>query len=242
MNLIFFDESKVEKHYPHYHVGGVSIDEEHLIQTEVLVAELAQKSFDSNSLSRETELHAVDIYHRKNNFKDCRDFAMRLDLLRSFMGILSLDFVHLFEIQINCGELYSSQEPATLAFMFLCEKANDFAKQRNTVSMLIGDRENDSEAERFAKALSEYRKEGTDFQFGRSIHNLVDSVHFTHSHLGRLLQLADVYTWLLQFRHRNRHSKNKRHRAVLDLEKESDVDLFPAKYKIWPKEPVEPPF
>ncbi|MGV4842093.1 DUF3800 domain-containing protein [Stenotrophomonas maltophilia] len=68
-----------------------------------------------------------------------------------------------------------------------------------------------------------------------AIQNLVDSVHFTHSHLSRFLQLADVYVWLQQFRVRNRGSTNPRHQAVLSLLKEENVNLFASKYKEWPK-------
>ncbi len=52
------------------------------------------------------------------------------------------------------------------------------------------------------ESLSNYKAAGTDFAFGREIKNLVDSVHFTQSHLSRFLQLADVYVWLLRFRNR----------------------------------------
>ena len=120
------------------------------------------------------------------------------------MAILSLETVRLIKIQINCTNLYGSQDPAEIAFMFLCERANDLVLANNGLGMLIGDRENDQVADRFAKTLSGYRASGTEFAFGRDIHNLVDSVHFSHSHLSRLLQLADVYTWLLQFRNRNK--------------------------------------
>ncbi len=240
MNFIFFGESKNEPGYPHYHVGAVSINEEYLVQTESRVAELAFRAFGTRELSRETELHAIDIYHRKRNFKDWPDVEKRIQLLRELKAVLSLDSVHLIKIQINCNEFYSSQDPATVAFIYFCERANAFAKQMGDVGMLIGDRENDRESERFAKALSGYRSRGTDFEYGQDIHNLVDSVHFTHSHLSRLLQLADVYTWLLQFSHRNRESKKSRHRTVLDLLREDGADLGPRKYKTWPPEPVEP--
>ena len=98
--------------------------------------------------------------------------------------------------------------------------------------MLIGDRESDHHAARFATTLSQYRANGTEFAFGHDIKNLVDSVHFTQSHLSRFLQLADVYTWLLQFRNRNRASTNPRHRAVFDLLKADNVNLYPSKYKV----------
>jgi hypothetical protein len=180
-------------------------------------------------------LHAAEIFHRKRNFKDERDFGKRIALIGDFIEILSREEVQLIDIQINCTRLRGTQSADEIAFMFLCERANDLVRKQKSLGMLIGDRENDKLADRFAMTLSGYRARGTDFAFGRNIHHLVDCVHFTHSHLSRFLQLADVYVWLLQFRNRNRDSQNERHRAVFDLLKREGADLFPAKYKEWPK-------
>jgi hypothetical protein len=119
--------------------------------------------------------------------------------------------------------------------MFLCERANDLVRVNKSIGMLIGDRESDTHAARYATTLSGYRAKGTDFAFGREIKNLVDSVHFTQSHLSRFLQLADIHVWIRQFMNRNRNSKDERHRALLEVLARESVDLFPAKYKEWPK-------
>ena len=235
MHLIFFDESKDEPGYSRYHIGGVCIAEEHLAEVEKLVNAIAMSAFSSAKLTRDTELHALDIYHRKRNLKGCPDFGKRVALLADFADILSLEVVRLIDIQINSDKLNESQSAEEIAFMFLCERANDLVKSDDSRGMLIGDRENDRVADRYAMILSGYRAGGTDFAFGRDIRNLVDSVHFSHSHQSRFLQLADVYTWFLQFRKRNYGSKNARHRAVLDIFARKDVDLFPSKYKEWPK-------
>lgn len=235
MNLIFFDEAKDDPEYRHYHVGGVCIDEEDLSEVEKAIAAIAQKAFGTAELTRETELHAAEIYHRKKNFKDEADFGKRIALIGDFIDILSREEVQLIDIQINCERLRGVQSADEIAFMFLCERANDLVRKQKSLGMLIGDRENDKLADRFAMTLSGYRARGTDFAFGRNIHHLVDCVHFTHSHLSRFLQLADVYVWLLQFRNRNRDSDNERHRAVFDLLRRDGADLFPAKYKEWPK-------
>jgi hypothetical protein len=152
-----------------------------------------------------------------------------------FIDILSLEQVELIDIQINCDLLQGAHAPEDLAFMFLCERANGLLTRRKSIGLLIGDRESDRVADRFSSTLSAYRKRGTDFAFGTDIANLVDCAHFTHSHLSRLLQLADAYTWLLQFRNRNRSSTNKHHQAVFQLLKRDGVDLFPSTYKEWPK-------
>ena len=235
MHLVFFDESKDSPVYRHYHIGGVCIAEEHLVEVEQSVKTIAERAFGSSELTRETELHASDIYHRKSNFKDCPNFGERLALLSDFADIMSLEIVRLIHIRINCDKLQEGQSAEEIAFMFLCERANDLLKSGGSRGMLIGDRENDRVADRYARILSGYRANGTNFAFGRDIHNLVDSVHFSHSHLSRFLQLADVYTWFQQFRNRNRGSKEARHRSLLEIFARRDVDLFPSKYKEWPK-------
>ena len=235
MKLIFFDEAKNDDAYPHYHIGAVCIDEDHLASVEADINTIALAAFGTTALSVATELHAAEIYHRKKNFKDWTDFGKRMDIIIKFAQILSDAEVRLIDVQINCDLLYAAQVPEEIAFKFLCERANDLVKAEKSLGMLIGDRESDHLAARFSTTLSGYRAHGTDFAFGREIRNLVDSVHFTHSHLSRFLQLADVYTWLLQFKNRNRKSENERHVALLKGLQQSAIDLSPSKYKKWPK-------
>lgn len=235
MKLIFFDESKNDLDYPHYHLGGVCLDDSVLLDVEAQIQQLAIEAFGTAELSSATEFHAAEIYHRRKNFKPWNDFGKRVALLGKFLDILSREDVHLIDIQINCNLLREGQRAEEIAFMYLCERANDFARAQKSLGMLIGDRESDRHAARHATTLSNYRAKGTDFAFGREIKNLVDSVHFTQSHLSRFLQLADVYVWIQQFRNRNRGSKDERHKAVFDLLGREGVNLFPAKYKEWPK-------
>ena len=236
MHLIFFDESKNDHDYPHYHLGGVCLDDSVLLDVEAQIKRLAVKAFDTDELSEATEFHAAEIYHRKKNFKSWNDFGKRVALLAKFVDILSREDVLLIDIQVNCDLLHDGQYAEEIAFMFLCERANDLVRTRKSIGMLIGDRENDRHAARYATTLSNYRARGTEFEFGRKIKNLVDSVQFTQSHLSRFLQLADVYVWIRQFRNRNRGSQDRRHRAVFEMLDREGVDLFPAKYKEWPKQ------
>lgn len=235
MKLIFFDEAKNDNEYPHYHIGGVCIDESNLKTIEARINAIAAKAFGNAALTGGTELHAAEIYHRKKHFKNWNDFDTRIALIDEMIQILSMKEVMLIDIQINAKKLWGAQSPDDIAFMFLCERSNDLCRAHTSMGMLIGDRESDRVAERYAVSLSGYRADGTDFEYGRNIENLVDSVHFTHSHLSRFLQLADVYTWLLQFQNRNAHSKNTRHRAILDILKRPGIDLGASKYKEWPK-------
>jgi hypothetical protein len=235
MHLIFFDEAKNDPDYPRYHLGAVCLEESVLGAIEEKINALAEKAFGTSKLSTDTEFHAAEIYHRKKNFKDWKDVGERFALIAQFVDILSMDEVDLIDIQINCDKLYPGQSAQDIGFMYLCERANDFMLAQKALGMLIGDRESDHHAARFASTLSKYRIEGTDFAYGQEITNLVDSVHFTHSHLSRFLQLADVYVWLSQFKRRNRSSGADRHKGIFELLQRQHVNLFPRKYKEWPK-------
>lgn len=235
MKLIFFDESKNDETYPSYHIGAVCIDEEFLGPIENKVNAVAEAAFGTSTLKPTTELHAAEIYHRKKSFKEWNDFDKRIDIIVQMARILSEEEVRLIDVQVNCALLYANQVPEEISFMFLCERVNDLVAARKSLGMLIGDRESDHLAARLSTTLSAYRARGTDFAFGRNIRNLVDSVHCTHSHLSRFLQLADVYTWILQFRNRNRGSSNPRHLAMLNALRQDGIDLTPSKYKEWPK-------
>lgn len=239
MHLMFFDESKNDNKYPSYHIGAIVVEDNRLLGVEAQANAIAQGVFGTSHLSEETEFHAAEIFHRKKNFKAWNNFDARIDVLRRLIDILNLDYIDLIDIKINCDLLSASQSPEDIAFMFLCERANDLMRSRRELGMLIGDRENDRSAAKHAGSLSVYKARGTNFAFGREIRHLVDSVHFTQSHLSRFLQLADVYVWLLQFQARNSGSENRRHQAVFQLLRREGVSLFPRKYKEWPKRPAD---
>lgn len=235
MKLIFFDEAKNDADYSHYHLGGVCIDDSVLQNVEEQMQAISKDAFGAIELSEATEFHAAEIYHRKKNFKLWTDFNARISIIGRIACILSRKDVQLIDIQVNCSHLSPNQKPDEIAFMYLCERANDLVRAQQSIGMLIGDRESDQVAARYATTLSSYRAKGTNFAYGREIKNLVDSVHFTRAHLSRFLQLADVYVWLLQFRNRNHGSEDLRHKALFELLSHQAVDLSPSKYKEWPK-------
>lgn len=235
MKLVFFDEVKQQPDYPHYHIGAICIDEQHLEAIEAEINLVANDVFGDSRLSAATEFHAKDIYHRKRVFAGMVNPADRVAILERLIRILSKEEVDLIDIQINAEFLTAGQSAADIAFMFLCERVSQHMRVCRSLGMLIGDRDTDVISERFSVDLSNYRARGTDFRFGHEIDNLFESVHFTHSHLSRFLQLADIYSWVLQFKNRHRGSTDPRYKLMFDVFSKEDISLFPRKYKEWPR-------
>jgi hypothetical protein len=234
MHLIFFDEVKSQPDYPFYHIGAISIAEESLQSIEKEINNISIDVFGEERLMPATEFHATDIFHKKKSFKNMINVPERLEILIRLLKILMKPEVFLIDIIINSNKLYNPKYADQYAFMFLCEKADSFMKAKKSMGMLIGDRDSDSNSERFSISLSHYRAKGTEYQFGSNISNLFESVHFTHSHLSRFLQLADIYTWFMQFQKRNRINRQKQHEYFFDLLRSREINLSPSKYKIWP--------
>jgi hypothetical protein len=111
MKLIFFDESKDDAAYPHYHLAGICLDDSSLLAVEGEVNHLATDCFGTSELSRDTEFHAAEIFHRKRNFKGWANFGDRVTLLGKFVDILSREDIDLIDVQINCNLLHQGEPP-----------------------------------------------------------------------------------------------------------------------------------
>ncbi|WP_240910285.1 DUF3800 domain-containing protein [Desulfopila sp. IMCC35008] len=100
--------------------------------------------------------------------------------------------------------------------------------------MLIGDFEKEKIVNRAVKNLAKYKTDGTPYAYGQDIENIVDSVHYAHSHNSRLLQLADTYMWSQQLLHRVGAQSALREDLRKYIHDSSDTN-WEHKYKYWPK-------
>lgn len=89
MLVTYFDEVKFSKgKQPYYWLGGIVASALAIWNLEQKVGDLAQRCFGSKNLSRATEFHAADLFHRKANFKKWSDSSARVALLKELLLIL----------------------------------------------------------------------------------------------------------------------------------------------------------
>lgn len=67
-----------------------------------------------------------------------------------------------------------------------------------------------------------------------SVEHLIDTVHFTHSHHSRMLQLADLYVYLKQLVAAGDHGRPAR-RDLINYVARAE-NMGPVRYKEWPPE------
>jgi hypothetical protein len=234
VQLIYFDEVKFQvAQQPFYWLGGLIIDADSVKSIESEVDALAKKCFGISTLRRETEFHAAEIFHRKRNFKDWSEIEKRLDVIRSLASIVGRsEGIGRVYARLDPNRMIEKEDVDQKAFVFFVERVEMYLRQKKDLGLLIGDRESESSASVFAETLSHFREHGTPYAYGGMLERLIDTVHFTESHLSRMLQLADAYVWLLQLCSRNAEAYPQC--AIINFVRENTQLLRPHRYKEWP--------
>ena len=233
MLLTYFDEVKYQAgRQPYYWLGAIIVDAQCIFELEAKVNALADEAFGTKVMSRETEFHASDLFNANAHFKGW-SLDRRLHFLKELITIFgNAKTMSKVYVRLDPEKMVSS-EVEEIAFMFLVERVDGVLKSRRTPGMLIGDRESETIAGKFSEKLSNYRAHGTDFHYGKSLQHLLDTVHFTHSHHSRMLQMADLHVWLRQLEHIGDQGKWHRMQVIKHIQS-IDFCLAPASYKKWP--------
>lgn len=233
MHLLYFDEVKYQEGVqPYYRLGGLMMDESLIPQLEDEVNSLAKECFGTTQLSPETEFHAKHLFHKKGHFKSWEP-EKRIDVLCRLTKIADRhDDLYKIIVTIDPSKMVAKTNIEHKAFMFLVEKFQSKLAEIGSRGMMIGDHEQ-SMVSPSTYNLSRFRENGTDFQFGKKIDRLMDTVHFTHSHHSRLLQLADAYLYAIQMSSGGAKNSWSRTKYIEFIKNETRI-LSPHKYKDWP--------
>lgn len=233
MHLVYIDEVKCDHAQERYYwLCALAISEADIVSVEDSLNAIAQSYFGTTVLDSRTEFHAVHIAHGKGPFKG-HNIAKRVALFK--------DLARVIDVHPNVGRVVVRLDPSKMtrddhqafAFMFLVERVNDLMLARGSMALLIADHDKEFVSTN-VRNLSSFKATGTDFQFGREIRNVVDTVHHTHSHHSRLIQLTDLYTYAMSLREKE-HSGYPRAQLVEYVNALSNFS-FPSKYKYWPPE------
>lgn len=231
MCIAYFDEVKAmpQNGQEHYLVGGLVVPLDKIAELEKAVTDLAVEVFESSDLVKETEFHASYCYFGKSQFKGMQP-ARRVEILVRLARLISeTDGVKRVYAAINQPKLYSGTKTPEIAFAHFVERV-EMAVPNGTPCLLIGDLD-DEQATTMVRDFSRFRQKGTPWAYGIELRSVVDSVHFCRSHHSRLLQLADVYMFIVSGRFGSRKGWMK----DLMAEGLKNVELWAHRYKEWPK-------
>ena len=235
MYAVYFDEVKYNPpDQRSYWIGGLAIPVERIPELEAQVNDLAYSLFEDRSLHKETEFHGKEMFNGKANFKGM-DFVKRLDAMKSLVKIIeSAEDVQKIYVRIVPENIaYSSEKPESIAFRYFLEQVDKFLAQKAVKGMIFGDKDDDAVATA-VECLAVYKQSGTGWAKGRKIENIVDTPHFARSHHSRMIQLADIFVYVMQFMWSTIEGSANREQFRTYLKIETKL-LYICQGKTWPQ-------
>ncbi len=199
MYLIYFDENKYSADFPYFYIGGILISSDKLTDLESIITKIQYNFFGTSVLTRETELHGIDIFQGKNQFKN-RKLIDRIQLFRDISTFLIDKKIPIRIVSIDVNKhrkKYTYPTPEyNLGLMLALEHFCDYLEKNNDIGIVFGDYEKD-EITRSVLDFSQFKHEGkTRMYLGKPLGRLKDTIYFTHSHHSRFLQIADIIIYM----------------------------------------------
>jgi len=87
MHLIYFDENKYSDENPYFFLGGILLEDKKLTELESAIMKIQYDFFKNNTLTKDTELHGIDIFHGKRNCKN-KKLEIRINLIQNITKFL----------------------------------------------------------------------------------------------------------------------------------------------------------
>jgi hypothetical protein len=198
MYLAYFDENKHSEENPHFYIGGILISDDKISDLEKILSRIAYNFFGTSILTKDTEIHGVDLYQGKAAFKG-RKLEDRIALLKDLTDFvvdhkIPIRIVNI-DVQAHREKYYYAEPEYRLGLMLILERFCDFLEKKGSIGLAFGDYEQD-EVPNSILDFSQFKSAGRTNHWGRPLGPLKDTIYFTHSHHSRFLQLADVVIYL----------------------------------------------
>lgn len=233
MILFYYDE--VKYHPPQqdsFWLGGIAAPSDLVAELEEQVNDVSQDAFGSSLLRKNTEFHGKEICRGNGIFKGVPE-DVRILYLERLLAIIAREDIFRIHIEIRPGNITHSSKPHDeIAFMYLTEQFNSLLHEKDTIGMMFGDYDEPAIGTSVA-SLSRFRRGGTEWSRAKEIDRIIDTVHFAKSHHSRMIQLADIFLYCLQFIYGD-NSAPWRSR-LQDVIRASNMHIC-AKSRTWPTE------
>ncbi len=231
MYLTYIDEVKFDNiSEKYYWLCGLAFPEGSIKKLEQSLSKISQDYFGSAILTTETEFHASHIVHGKGQYKG-HALTNRFELYKSLLDALNnCQDLKKIVVRINPAKMVAGNFQDK-AFMFFVERVNSLMGTLQSTALLISDHDKDMVSSNVT-SLSTYKEQGTKYEFGSEINNIVDTIHHTHSHHSRLIQMADLITYTIALE--AKPDLNFPRKEILEYAKSETTLLNADKYKYWP--------
>jgi hypothetical protein len=235
MHFVYFDEVKYQKKVLNYYLlCGIVIKDDRLDSLENEIDKISCDFFEINERTKATEFHARDIVLQKNIYEPY-DESQRMDLYKKLLSLIKKYQLNLIDIKINVENLpneYKIKNVQSWALIFMLENVSKLMGEISSKAFMVGDHDGEF-SDNNINQFNDYKIKGTPGYKRAVITNVVDTLHYAYSINSRLLQLADIYTYIRMLSIRKKHKNNIAAEIVSYWE---ELNLKPVKAKNWPEQ------
>ncbi|MBO0822436.1 MAG: DUF3800 domain-containing protein [Actinobacteria bacterium] len=206
MLLAYLDESYTKERY---YVGAVLVpDAAAGPLTKSLDEIVTRVAAEERGLTSETELHAHELVTGKRSWAALRPkmrarIGVYHDAIQTIVDHETTVIVSGVDITRLHRRYSSPDHPHSIALAFLAERIDEEAESRGERALLIADEVDQHDV--YRRDLWGYQRNGTWGYRARTLHHVVDTMYFAPSNASRLLQAADLTTYL--YRRRDAHTE-----------------------------------
>lgn len=158
---------------------------------------VAAEAARSYNLPKDVELHGYEIFHARGAWRDLPPRA-RIgvfdDVVEAVAGQDVTVITRAMDLVGQRARYRFPDPPHSVVLQHLLERIDEYATDLGDYALVIAD-EVDGQAQHRAD-LSSYREVGTQGYRHRKLTRIVDTLHFAPSYTSRLVQAADVITFL----------------------------------------------
>lgn len=200
MQFAYVDESN---HGNWVSFGAVVAEPEVVLSLTQSLNGVVDDAFWRYGVPDDTELHGYEIFHGTDGWKK----VSARGRVRVYRAALEAIFDHDITFIVRwcrrdrlsayqSGNTYREVwTPEETAFRFLLQRVNMLARSRRDLAMVIADMRDDREAER--ERFAHYQRIGTPGTYmSTKLPAILDTVHFVPSHRSRMIQAADMATFI----------------------------------------------
>ncbi|MGH3426110.1 MAG: DUF3800 domain-containing protein [Candidatus Dormibacteraceae bacterium] len=213
MLLAYVDESYTQDWFT---MSALLVDGPAAVALTADLDAVATRAASSYGLPSDVELHGQEIFQARRGWRSVEPRA-RInifdDVIEAVAGRDVTVIARAMDVMGQRARYVSPDAPHSVVLQHLLERVDECVTVRGDYALVIAD-EVDGQAQHRAD-LSSYREVGTRGYRQRKLTRIVDTLHFAPSHASRLVQAADVITFLFRrvFTHvegdsRSRNVKN----------------------------------
>ena len=201
MYLAYMDEcgntgAKADPDQPIHFLGCLLVAEDKVRPLEEAIAEITARHFAEQSMRDRFEWHGTDLYGGAGFFLGTKP-QERIDAVTDLFNVVAEHGAAFGYSGVDKLASFAKDHPHRICFTLLVERLEPWLKARGERCLLVSD-ENNEVGQTLITDMEIFKSRSTTWGYKQvKVESIVDSVHYVKSNNNRIVQAADVMSFIV---------------------------------------------